>query len=149
MKRFNILASVAIVGLSGLMVQPAMADNRGKGSIGIGSAPRAGGGGRPNRPAPQYSQPNYTGGNYIVNNRPSNGAFRNGGFVTPSIVFQPSYVAPNYYLPGDFYARSNYYVPSYASPIIIYPPSTGGFIFTPRQGGGPNRYSLTFGPLNR
>ena len=75
-----------------------------------------------------------------------------GAFVPPPIVFNTSFVAPNYFLPGDFYARSAYYVPASVTPVVIYPARYSpryvtrfGAVMPMHPGGQPSQ--LTFTPM--
>jgi len=148
------------------------------GVSGGGGAVAAGGGGHHSTPmpspaytsnyvAPAYSVPVYSQGAYVVPNYQQSyytapgtlglptyytPSIYAGAFVPPPIVFNTNFVAPNYYLPGDFYARSSYYVPTSVTPIVTYPApltiqsrmTSGGRM---NSAGGPPS-GLTFTPMN-
>ena len=135
-----ILAAVASV----MSAQTAFAQRVGGGLV-IGVGPNV----RPAPPAraPAYVIPSYSDGNYVVPTTPPTATPFSGGFVPPPVIARPPINAPNYYLPGDLYARSTYYVPANATPIVTYPaPTTPGGIFLPSgRVGGRNQ---PFSPFN-
>ena len=168
-KLLTILACASVLAVSASAVR---ADHL------VGAANRSSGGSAPapsSSPAyistytgPAFSVPAYSQGNYVVPNYAGTPNFSvtsqmpnfsvaplsltqpiySGAFVPPPIIYTPSFTPRNYFLPGDFYARSTYYVPNSVSPIVTYPaPATLNNNMVLHAGGPPS--GLSFTPMNR